>query len=265
MHKLFKLMFVSLLALLLVVPAYGQQIVYKDLPNLEGREIVFAVENLYPPFQFEDAETGDVVGYEYDFINELAHRLNFVPVFETTSFDVLISSVGDAQYDAGITGISIIDERRSVVDFSDPYINLDQFLLVRADEDRFASIDELAANDDLILGVQAGTSGFWVTDGAVPDERRVVFNEFGALVAALNSGDIDAVPADASGAAGFITTTGAGVKLVGEPISRDEVGIIFPLGSDLVEPINAGIASLKADGYLDFLYYKWFIDYVPAS
>jgi polar amino acid transport system substrate-binding protein len=53
--------------------------------------------------------------------------------------------------------------------------------------------------------------------------------------------------------------------LVGEPISLDEFGIIFPLGSELVAPINAGLASLKADGYLDFLYNKWFFDYQPGA
>lgn len=249
----------------LTLSASAQRIVYDDLPDLEGREVVFAVENLYPPFQFENPLTGEAIGYEYDFINEMANRLNFVPVYETTSFDVLIAAVGEAQYDAGITGISIREERRSIVDFSSAYINLDQFLLVQAGEDRFTSLEEFAANDDLILGVQAGTSGFFVTDGVVPEERRVVFNEFGALVAALSVGDIDAMPADASAAAGFVTTTGAAVELIGEPISRDEFGIIFPIGSELVEPFNAAIASMTADGFLDFLYYKWFIDYVPAA
>jgi ABC-type amino acid transport substrate-binding protein len=238
---------------------------YEDLPDLEGAEVRIAVENLYTPFQFVDAESGEAIGYEYDFINELAERLNFVPVFENTSFDVLISAVGDGQYDAGITGISIRDERREIVDFSDPYINLDQFLLVRADEDRFTTLEEFAANDELILGVQAGSSGFFVTEGAVPEDRRVVFNEFGALVQALIAGDIDAMPADATAATGFVSTTADAVKLVGEPISRDEFGIIFPLESELVEAFNAGIASVKEDGYLDYLYYKWFFDFTPVA
>ena len=238
--------------------------IYADLPDLGGEEVVFAVENLYPPFQFEGAE-GEALGYEYDFINELAARLNFTPVFETTSFDVLIAAVGDGQYDAGITGISIIDERREVVDFSDAYINLDQYLLVREGEDRFASLDEFVANDELIMGVQQGTSGFFVTQGVVPEERVVVYNQFGALTAALQAGDIDAVPADASAAAGFIGASSGALELVGEPISRDEFGIIFPIGSELVEAFNAGIASVKADGFLDYLYYKWFIDYVPVA
>ncbi len=263
-------LFLFVIALLLMVAgAFGASaqrvdLVYGDLPDLGGREIRFAVENLYPPFQFV-TDGGEAIGYEYDLMNELAARLNFTPVYETISFDVLIGAVGEGQFEAGITGISIREERRSIVDFSDPYINLDQFLLVRAGEDRFTSLEEFAANDDLILGVQAGTSGFFVTDGAVPEGRRVVFNEFGALIQALINGDIDALPADASASAGFISTTGAAVELIGEPISRDEFGIIFPLGSDLVEAFNAGIASVKADGFLDYLYYKWFFDFTPGG
>ncbi len=255
------------LLIVLVIGASAQEkaVVYPELPDLEGREIVFAVENLYPPFQFIDPVSGAALGYEYNMIDELAKRLNFVPVYQTTSFDVLIAAVGEGQYDAGITGISITEPREEIVDFSVPYINLDQYLLVRADEDRFTNLDEFIANEELILGVQAGTSGFFVTDGIVAEERRVVFNEFGALVQALVNGDIDAMPADASAAAGFISTTAAAVKLTGDPISRDEFGIIFPNGSELKAAFDAGIESMKADGFLDFLYNKWFFDYQPTA
>ncbi len=245
------------------VPDTGE--LYADLPDLEGQELVIAVENLYLPFQFEEATTGEVMGYEYDLVAELCARINCTPRYEVTSWDVMIANVGAGQFDMGMTGISIIEERKEFVDFSDPYINLDQYLLVRADEDRFASLDEFLAQDGLIMGVQQGTAGFWATEGVVPDDRRVIMNEFGVLVQALLVGDIDAMPADASAAAGFRSTTGDAVKLVGEPIQKDEMGFIFPKGSEYVAPLNAAIASVKADGFLDFLYHKWFIDYVPAG
>lgn len=238
---------------------------YGDLPDLGGQEIIVAVENLYLPFQFEDATTGETIGYEYDMLEEICERINCTLTYETTSFDVLITQVGNGDYEMGITGISITEERMEIIDYSDPYINLDQFLLVRGDEDRFTSLEEMAADPDLILGVQAGSAGFFVTDGAVPEEQRVIYDEFGVMISALIAGDIDAMPADASAAAGFISVSGDGVKLVGDPISRDEFGIIFPIGSELVEPMNAAIASISADGYLDFLYNKWFFDYTPAA
>ncbi|MCS7071564.1 MAG: transporter substrate-binding domain-containing protein, partial [Anaerolinea sp.] len=79
------------------------------------------------------------------------------------------------------------------------------------------------------------------------------------------AGDIAAAPAAAPAAAGFIGPTAAALVLIGAPISRDEFGIIFPIGSDLVEPFNAGIASIRNDGFLDFLYNKWFFDYTPGQ
>ncbi|MCZ7540828.1 MAG: transporter substrate-binding domain-containing protein [Anaerolineae bacterium] len=257
-----------LIAMLAVsfLPAGAAGPVYPDLPDLGGQEIVIAVENLYTPFQFENPQTGEIMGYEYDLVEEICQRIHCTPVYEFVSWDVMITSVGEDQFDLGMTGISIIEERKEVVDFSDPYINLQQFLLVRADEDRFANIEEFAADDSLLLGVQAGTAGFFVTLDAVPDEaRRVVYTEFGALVQALRVGDVDAIPVDAAAARGFISTTGGAVKTVGEAISDDQMGFIFPKGSDLVEPMNAAIASLKQDGFLDFLLNKWFFDYNPET
>jgi polar amino acid transport system substrate-binding protein len=265
-RKLVALVLLVLLALPLL-PASASGPVYPDLPDLGGQEIVIAVENLYPPFQFVNPATSEVMGYEYDMVEEICRRINCTPVYEFTSWDVMIPAVGESQFDMGMTGISIIDERKETVDFSAPYINLQQFLLVRADEDRFENIDEFIADEDLILGVQQGTAGYWVTYDYLPEDsdRRVVYNEFGALVQALIVGDIDAMPADAAAAAGFRSTTGGAVDIIGPSFSEEEMGFIFPKESDLVEPMNAALASLSADGYLDFLETKWFFNYQPAS
>jgi ABC-type amino acid transport substrate-binding protein len=254
---------IALAMSLMPVSAAGP--IYPNLPDLDGREIQIAVENLYTPFQFTNPVTGETMGYEYDMVAELCGRINCVPKYEYISWDAMISAVSEGQFDLGMEGISILDERKQQVDFSDPYINLQQFLLVRADEDRFTTLEELAANPDLKLGVQQGTSGFFATEGVVPEDRRVVYTEFGALVQALIAGDVDAVPVDAAAARGFISTTGGKVKTVGEAISSDEMGLIFPKGSDLIPSINAAIASMKQDGFLDFLMNKWFFDYQPAQ
>ncbi|NLX11694.1 MAG: amino acid ABC transporter substrate-binding protein, partial [Chloroflexi bacterium] len=125
-----------------LLPASAAGPIYPELPDLEGQEIVIAVENLYTPFQFENPNTGEIIGFEYDMVAELCARINCTLVYENTSWDVMISSVSEDQFDMGMTGISIYPERLEVVDFSVPYINLDQYLLVRADEDRFASVEE---------------------------------------------------------------------------------------------------------------------------
>jgi ABC-type amino acid transport substrate-binding protein len=249
------------------MPAYAAGPIYPNLPDLGGQEIVIAVENLYTPFQFENPSTGETMGFEYDMVAEICQRINCTPRYEYISWDAMISSVSEGQFDLGMTGITILEERKQQVDFSDPYINLQQFLLARADEDRFENIDEFVANEDLKVGVQQGTSGYWAMLDYLPEEspRLVVYTEFGALIQALIIGDVDAVPVDAASARGFISTTGGAVKTVGDPISEEQMGLIFPKGSDLVAPMNAAIASMKQDGFLDFLMTKWFFDYQPAT
>ncbi|HEX3053189.1 MAG TPA: transporter substrate-binding domain-containing protein, partial [Aggregatilineaceae bacterium] len=177
---MFKKFFVlSVLTIILSVsfyPVAAAGPIYKDLPDLGGREVAVAIENLFTPFQFENPNTSEAMGYEYDMLAEICARLNCQLSYENASWDVTIQAVAEGQFDLAVNGISITDERKEVVDFSDPYINVGQYLLARADEDRFTTLDEFVANDDLIMGVQQGSAGFYVTEGVVPEERRVVYN-----------------------------------------------------------------------------------------
>jgi polar amino acid transport system substrate-binding protein len=97
-------MFVALILLVALattfMSAFAAGPVYKDLPDLEGREIRVAVENLYTPFQFENPSNGEVMGFEYDMLAEICARLNCVPVYEYISWDAMIPAVSEAQSSA---------------------------------------------------------------------------------------------------------------------------------------------------------------------
>ena len=84
---------------------------------------------------------------------------------------------------------------------------------------------------------------------------------FGASVQALKSGDVDMVLTDGTAGKGYVDASQGGLKLIGGPLGSEDFGFIFPKGSDLVAPMNAAIASLKADGTIDALNTKWFLDY----
>ncbi|MGQ3296538.1 MAG: transporter substrate-binding domain-containing protein, partial [Shinella sp.] len=84
---------------------------------------------------------------------------------------------------------------------------------------------------------------------------------FGATVQALQGGDVDLVLTDSVAAKGYVDASNGKLKVVGGPLGTEDFGFIFPKGSDLVSPVNAAIASLKADGTLDGLNKKWFLDY----
>ncbi|MEO6014856.1 MAG: transporter substrate-binding domain-containing protein [Devosia sp.] len=240
------------------------------LPDLNGRVVRAVTENAYTPLNFADPKTGQGIGWEYDAINEIGKRLNAKIEWNLSSWDVMIEAVKGGQYDIGMDGITINDERKQQVDFSDAYMKSQQYMLVRADEQRIATKEDFAANTDLLIGAQAGTSNFYaavydVLDGDEANQRIKLFDTFGASVQALKSGDVDMVLMDQASIDGYIAADPGVFKTVGTPIGSDEFGFILQKGSDLVAPVNAALAEMKADGYLDALNRKWFYEYSAAQ
>ncbi|PRY92962.1 amino acid ABC transporter substrate-binding protein (PAAT family) [Hasllibacter halocynthiae] len=234
-----------------------------DLPDLGGREIVVATENAYPPLQY--IRDGEPVGWEYDAMADIAERLNAEVSYENISWDAMIPAVSDGQYDMGMTGITIRDDRREAVDFSAPYMTSEMLMLVRADEDRFDDAEGFAADPDLLMAAQPGTTPFYVgvyevLDGDEANPRIVTFETFGAGVQALRTGDVDLVLSDSTAAQGYVGASEGALKIVGEPLGTEQFGFIFPKGSDLVAPIDAAIEAMEADGTLDELNRRWFVE-----
>jgi polar amino acid transport system substrate-binding protein len=237
-----------------------------QLPDLGGRTVNAVTENAYVPLNFADPATGEGIGWEYDAFNEIAERLNLTVEWHLSSWDTMIHAVREGQFDVGMDGITITDERKEQVDFSEPYMVSEQFMLVRADEARFTDSESFAADEELLVGAQAGTTNFYtavyeVLDGDEANPRIKLFDTFGASVQALKSGDVDLVLMDQTSAVGYIGASPGSFKIVGEPLGTEEFGFIFTPGSDLVEPVNAAIAEMRADGTLEALNRKWFYEY----
>jgi polar amino acid transport system substrate-binding protein len=241
-----------------------------ELPDLGGRTVKAVTENAYTPLNFADPKSGDGIGWEYDAFNEIAKRLNLKVEWRLSSWDTMIQAVREGQFDVGMDGITITDEREEQIDFSDPYMTSQQYMLVRADEERFTDAESFAANVELFVGAQAGTTNFYtavyeILDGNEANPRIKVFETFGTTVQALKSGDVDLVLMDKTSAAGYMGASPNSFKLVGEALGAEDFGFIFPPGSDLVEPVNAAIQTMKNDGTFDRLNQKWFYEYQAAQ
>ena len=237
----------------------------EGLPDLGGREIVIVTENAYPPLQFLD-KSGVAIGWEYDAVAEISKRLNLVVKYENISWDAMIPAVSEGQFDIGMTGITIRDDRKEKVDFSDPYMRSEMVMLVKGDETRFADAATFGANADLLIAAQPGTTPFYtavyeILDGDEANPRIKLFETFGATVEALKAGDVDLVLTDGTAGAGYVEASAGGLKIVGDKLGVEDFGFIFPKGSDLVAPMNAAIAALQADGTMDALNKKWFLEY----
>jgi len=228
------------------------------LPDLGGREITIAIENAYLPFNYINLETGEAEGWDYDFINEACARLNCTPVWVEFAWDTMIASVAEGQFDMAADGITITEERAQQVDYSDGYVNIEQRMLVRIDETRFTNAEEFAADPSLVFGEQVGTTNYDTAADLVGPDRVITFDDFGLTVQALIAGDVDAVVIDEVAGLGYQGAEADKIKLIGDSLSSDALGFIFPKGSDLVEPFNAVIAQMKQDGWLVASNTKWF-------
>lgn len=230
------------------------------LPDLGGREVTVTVENAYLPFNYIDPATKEAAGWDYDAWREICKRLNCTPVFQESAWEGMIQAVADGQFDVGADGVTITDDRKEVVDFSDGYIRIDQRILVRIDEERVTSAEDLKANSELRVGSQPGTTNYDTAVELVGESRVDAFEQFPFAVQALINGDVDAVIMDETSGMGYVGVNSDSLKLVGESLSSDELGFIFPKGSDLVGPVNAALASMRDDGTLDKLAEKYFTD-----
>ncbi|MDY7076280.1 MAG: transporter substrate-binding domain-containing protein [Chloroflexota bacterium] len=226
--------------------------------DLECREITIAIENAYLPFNYIEIETGEPGGWDYDAWDEICTRLHCKPVYVEAAWEGMIQAVGDGQFDAAADGITITDERAKVVDFSTGYINIDQRLLVRLDETRIESIDDIVNDESLVLGTQTGTTNYETATKFLPEERISAFEQFPFAVQALIAGDVDAVIIDEVAGQGYLGENADKLKLIGPSMSSDQLGFIFPKGSDLVDPVNQAINAMKADGFLEELNTQYF-------
>jgi polar amino acid transport system substrate-binding protein len=228
-----------------------------DVPDLGGQEVYMAVENAYPPFNILD-DNGVGIGWDYDMGRALCDILNCTPVFQEAAWDGIFPAMAAGEFDVLFDGVTYLTERDETVDFSCAYVVIGQVLLTRADENRFSTADEFAANEDFTISTQVTTTNEIVAHDLVGVDRTKSFEDFGLAVQALLSGDVDAVMIDTVTAVGFIDEN-PGQLTIKAPVTSDEqLALVFPPGSDLIDPFNVALAQMAADGSLQTLNDKWF-------
>lgn len=228
-----------------------------DLPDLGGDTVTVAVENAYVPFNYINKDTNEPEGWDYDVWVEICERLNCVPDFQEAAWDGMIQAVSDGQFDVAADGITITDERKEVVDFSQGYIKVAQRLLIAIDEDRFTSLDEFKSGD-FEVGTQTGTTNYDTAVGEYGEDRVQAFDSFPFAVQALINGDVDAVIMDDTAGQGYAGADKEKLALLDGDIVSDELGFVFPKGSDLVAAVDAALDEMVADGTLDEINGRFF-------
>lgn len=211
----------------------------------------------FVPFEMMDQETGEMIGFDMEIIAEVAERAGFDYDLQTMDFNGIIPALQTGNVDIAIAGITITEERKEIVDFSDPYYDSGLRILVRADNDSVEGLEDL---EGLEVGTKIGSTSYdFLTRELEEDEGVTPYPGSSDMYMALMSRAIDAVFYDAPNVGYFAQTKGEGqVKTVGPLYEGQQYGIALKKGSEWVEEVNDALASMKDDGTYDEIYKKWF-------
>lgn len=226
---------------------------YKD--SLKGTTLKVGTDTSFVPFAFPD-ETNTHVGFDMDLLEAFSEYLGFDYELSPMDFTALLMSVQTNKLDLGMAGITITDERKEVMDISDPYYDAGLQIFVKEDNDEITSLEDLEGKT---LALKEGTASVEFVNENVKDCKVTTFPNIESAYLEVQRGAADAVVYDAPNMLYYVSQNPeCGGKVVGDLMDGCQYGIVFQKGSEYTEAFNAALAAFKEDGTYDELYTKWF-------
>ncbi|CAG0967987.1 ABC transporter arginine-binding protein 1 [Geobacteraceae bacterium] len=220
------------------------------------RSITVATDATWPPMEMVDASK-KVVGFDIDFMNAIAKEAGLSVQYKNTAWDGIFAGLGGGRYDAIISSVTITPERQKQFDFSDPYINIGQILVVPKTDARSSRIADLKGKK---VGAQIGTTGAFEIKKVQGVELKN-YDEIGLAFEDMAAGRIAGVVCDEPTAAHYALQKAeykAKFKIVGKPFTQEAYGIVVKKGNKaLVDQLNKGIKAVKAKKVDEQLRKKW--------
>lgn len=213
-----------------------------------------ATDATFPPFEIVDEKTNDLTGFDIELMKAIADKAGLKVEFVNTPFDSVIAGVTNCTYDMAIAAISASDERRAVMNFSDPYINAGQIVVVRKDNAGINSKDDLAGKT---VAAQLGTTGE-IEAKKIPNVTYKPYDSYELAFLDLSNGQIDAVIADYPTALAYIGKNPDKLMTVGSVFTDESYAIAFCKNkTDLLDKVNTALKAVIADGTVTSLEQKW--------
>ena len=221
-----------------------------------GGKLVMATNATFPPYEY--VEGGEYEGIDVEIAGKLAEKLGRELEIQDVEFDSIIGGVQSGKYDMGMAGMTVTEERKQSVNFSDTYATGIQSIIV-PEGSAIATVDDLSS--DTRIGVQQGTTGdIYATDDYGEDAVTAYKNGADA-VQALVTGKIDCVIIDNEPAKSFAAANDGLVILDTSYAEEDYAICISKDNEELLTQINDALSELKSDGTIDSIIEK----YIPSE
>ena len=222
-----------------------------ELTTVEAGKLTMATNATFPPYEMT-TDSGEFEGIDIDTAKAIADKLGLELQIDDMDFDAALLSVQQGKADIAMAGVTVTDERKAVMDFSDSYATGIQSIIVPEGSD-IASPDDLAGKK---IGTQRGTTGYIYCSDDFGDENVVAYDDGLTAVQALNNGQVDAVVIDNAPAQEFIAAN-PGLKILDTSYAEEDYAIGMAKGSSLEDAVNAALKELKADGTLQAIVDKY--------
>ena len=214
--------------------------------------LTMATNAEFPPYEFYDGDK--IVGIDAEIAQAIADELGMELEIEDIAFDSIIPEIVSGKADMALAGMTVTEDRKASVDFSDTYATASQMIIVKEDS-------KIAGPDDLkgvTVGVQLGTTGdIYVSDLEADGTTVERYNKGFEAVQALSQGKIDAVVIDGEPAKTFVSET-EGLKILDEAFTVEEYAIAVKKGNtELLDKVNGALETLKDNGTLDEIVAKY--------
>lgn len=216
-----------------------------------GKTLIMATNAEFAPYEYHDGN--DIVGIDVEIAKAICEDMGATLSITDIAFDSIIPEVQSGKADFAAAGMTVTEDRQTQVDFSDSYATGVQSVIVPEDSD-IASLDDLKGKQ---IGVQQGTTGDLYSTDDFGEDSIQRFSKGADAVQALSTGKIDAVIIDNKPAQVFVSEND-GLKILETPYAEENYAIAVKKGNtELLDAINASIATLKESGKLDEIVAKY--------